>query len=179
MASAWRSSPAAAGGDWLYVVDANDGKVLNKLTAPCEELSYPAWSPVSDSIVVLGLQNGRSDLWLLNARTGQSQRLTYDAWDEKEPTWSPDGRHITFASDRLAPVVLRPEPPGDGFGRYGLYDYDIATGKLELLLDTSGHDHAPAWSPTAVRLVFITDRSGTANLAMFDNADKSITQLTT
>jgi Tol biopolymer transport system component len=166
------------GRDWLYIVDANDGKVLNKLTAPCEELSYPAWSPVSDSIVVLGLQNGRSDLWLLNARTGQSQRLTYDAWDEKEPTWSPDGRHITFASDRLAPVVLRPEPPGDGFGRYGLYDYDIATGKLELLLDTSGHDHAPAWSPDGRRLVFITDRSGTANLAMFDTADKSITQLT-
>jgi len=166
------------GRDWIYIVDASDGRVLNKLTVPCEELSYPAWSPVSDSLVVLGLQNGRSDLWLVHTRTGQSQRLTHDAWDEKEPTWSPDGRHITFASDRLAPVVLRPEPPGDGFGRYALYDYDVATGKLELLLDTAGHDHAPAWSPDGRRLVFITDRSGAPNLALYDTADKSITQLT-
>ncbi len=166
------------GRDWIYIVDADDGKVLNKLTVPCEELSYPAWSPVSDSLVVLGLQNGRSDLWLVHATTGQSQRLTHDAWDEKEPTWSPDGRHITFASDRLAPVVLHPEPPGKGFGRYGIYDYDLATGKIELLLDTSGHDHAPAWSPDGRRLVFITDRSGAPNLALYDTADKSITQLT-
>ena len=167
------------GKDWIYVVDSHDGQVLNKLQLPCEEISYPAWSPVSDSLVVLGLQNGRSDLWVVHASTGQASRLTDDAWDEKEPTWSPDGRHITFASDRLAPVVLHPEPPSvTGFGRYALYDIDLVTNKLELLLDTAGQDHAPAWSPDGRRLVFITDRSGAPNLAMFDTADRSITQLT-
>ena len=166
------------GKDRLYVVDASDGRVLQRLDMPCDEISYPAWSPVSDSIVVLGLQRGRSDLWLVHARTGESSRLTDDSWDEKEPTWSPDGKRITFASDRLAPVVLQPEPPASGFGRYGLYEFDLASRETRLLLDTAGDDHAPAWSPDGRRLVFITDRSGTPNLALYDVADSSVTQLT-
>ena len=166
------------GRDRLYVVDSDNGNVLQRHDVPCEQLSYPAWSPVSDSIVVLGLSRGRSDLWLVHARTGQSERLTDDAWDEKEPTWSPDGRRITFASDRLAPVVLHPEPPDSGFGRYGIYDMDVASRATRLLLDTSGDDHGPAWSPDGRKLVFITDRSGSPNLALYDGADNSIVQLT-
>jgi len=166
------------GRDRLYVVAAADGKVLRRLDVPCEQLSFPAWAPNSDSLVVLGLRNGRSDLWLVHAGTGETTRLTDDAWDEKEPTWSPDGRRITFASDRLAPVVLSPLPPKDGFGRYGLYEYELASGTTRLLLDTAGDDHGPAWSPDGRRLVFITDRSGSPNLALYDPADSSITQLT-
>jgi len=170
---------AGSGGrDFLYVVDADDGRVRNRIDVPCEQLSFPAWSPVADSIVVLGLKGGRSDLWLVHVGTGESTRLTDDAWDEKEPTWSPDGRHLTFASDRLAPVVLQPDPPKQGFGRYGIYDLDLATGTSKLLVDTAGDDHAPAWSPDGRRLVFITDRSGGPNLALFDVADQTITQLT-
>jgi WD40 repeat protein len=166
------------GKDRLYVVDSDDGRVLQRLDMPVDEISYPAWSPISDSLVVLGLTRGRSDLWLVHAKTGETTRLTDDAWDEKEPTWSPDGQRITFASDRLAPVVLQPMKADSGFGRYGLYDMDVATRATRLLLDTAGDDHGPAWSPDGRRLVFITDRSGSANLALYDVADSSITQLT-
>ncbi len=166
------------GRDRLYVVDSNDGKVLERLDVPCDQVSFPAWSPVSDSIVVLGLTKGRSDLWLVHARTGESTRLTDDAWDEKEPAWTPDGKRITFASDRLAPVVLQAERPRTGFGRYGLYEYELDSRATRLLLDTAGDDHGPAWSPDGRRLVFITDRSGSPNLALYDVADSSITQLT-
>ncbi len=170
---------ASSGGrDRLYVVDANDGRVLRRLDVPGDELSFPAWSPVSDSIVVSALAHGRSDLWLVNAKTGLSERLTNDTWDEKEPTWSPDGKRITFASDRLAPVVLSPVRKPNGFGRYALFDMDLETHKTRLLLDTSGDDHAPAWSPDGRHLAFITDRSGAPNLALFDTMDSTITQLT-
>lgn len=166
------------GRDRLYVVSADDGRVLEKFEIPADELSFPAWSPTSDSIVVSGLAKGRADLYLVDAGTHEVTRLTNDAWDEKEASWSPDGKWLAFASDRLAPVVLQTTKSPEGFGRYGLYRMDVATREVQFLLDTSGEDRAPAWSPDGRRLAFITDRSGAPNLALFDLADSTITQLT-
>ena len=166
------------GRDHLYVVNARSGDVVGNFTLPCDALAYPAWSPVSDSIVVTGLKDGRSDLYMVHARTGAVQRLTDDAWDEKEPTWSPDGRRVTFSSDRSAPVVLHAEPPLHGYGHYGLYDLDLASGKVSLLLDTAGEDHSPAWSPDGRRLAFVSDRDGAPNIYLWDPADHTVTQMT-
>ena len=169
---------SSAGRDRLYIVDADDGRLEKQFEVPAGELSFPAWSPVSDSIVVSGLAGGRSDLYLVDVKSGGVTRLTDDAWDEKEPTWSPDGRQLAFASDRLAPVVLSPTKRKDGFGRYGLYTMDLASRQAHLIVDTYGEDHAPAWSPDGRKLAFITDASGASNIALFDLQDSTITQLT-
>jgi hypothetical protein len=166
------------GRDRLYVVNARSGDVQREVDLPCDALAYPAWSPVSDSIVVTGLRAGRSDLYLVHAGTGDVTRLTDDAWDEKEPAWSPDGAHVTFSSDRGAPVVLQPEPPVRGFGHYGLYDLDLGTRTVRKLLDTAGEDHSPAWSPDGRRLAFVSDRDGAPNIYLWDEAEGTITQLT-
>jgi Tol biopolymer transport system component len=168
----------SAGRDWLYIVSADEGKVLRRLDLGCEALAFPTWSPVSDSIVVTGLQNGRSDLWLVHASTGHVTRLTDDTYDEKEPTWSPDGRRVTFSSDRTTPVVLHPLRRERGFGAYAIYDLEVATGDLTRVLDTWGDDRSPAWSADGRRLAFITDRGGTANIFLYDLDDQNFTQLT-
>jgi Tol biopolymer transport system component len=166
------------GRDRLYVIDARSGKVERDFALPCDALAFPAWSPVNDSIAVTGLKAGRSDLYLVHARTGEVTRLTDDTWDEKEPTWTPDGRHLTFASDRGTPVVLQPERVPGGYGHDGLYDLEVATRQITRVLDTSGEDHSPAWSPDGRRLAFISDRDGPPNIYLYDPADRTITQLT-
>jgi Tol biopolymer transport system component len=168
----------SAGRDVLYLVSARNGKVVRRLELDVDALYYPAWSPVSDSLAVVGVKDGRSDLWLVDTGTGSVTRLTDDTWDEKEPAWTPDGRTLTFSSDRLAPVVLHPRRLERGFGTYGLFDLDLASGRVIRMLDTHGDDHSPAWSPDGRKLVFITDRSGTPNICLYDLADSSITQLT-
>lgn len=168
----------ASGYDRLYVVDVRDGRIRGRFDVGCETLAYPAWSPTGDSVVVAGVSDGRSDLYLIDVGDGRKARLTNDAWDEKEITWSPDGRRVTFSSDRLAPVVLQPLRDENGFGRYALFDLDVASGEVTKLLDTSGEDHAPAWSPDGRLLAFISDRSGTPNLFVFDPASGTVTQLT-
>lgn len=168
----------SAGRDRLYVIDVRTGDILKRWDLGCESLAFPAWSPTSDSLVVTGLKDSRSDLYLVNARSGEISRLTNDTYDEKEPTWSPDGRRVVFASDRLAPVVLQTNRTPDGFGRVGLYELDIASRRVSLLLDTAGEDHAPTWSPDGRRLAFISDRGGKPDIYLFDPADSSVTQLT-
>ncbi len=168
----------SAGRDRLYIVDSRRGDILHRFDLPCDELTYPAWSPQGDSIVVGGIKNGRSDLYLVDAKSGAVTRLTDDTWDEKEPAWSPDGKRIVFASDRLAPVVLQATPPKAGFGRYGLFEMELATRNVTKLLDTSGDDHSPVWAPDGRRVAFISDRGGASNIFLFDPADRTVTQLT-
>jgi hypothetical protein len=168
----------SGGRDALVVVAVEDGRVLRRLRLDCDALAFPAWSPVTDSVVVTGLKDGRSDLWLVDTGTGEAERLTDDAWDEKEACWTPDGRAVTFASDRLAPVVLRPERDPDGFGRYGLYDLDLAERRVGERVVGAGDVHAPAWSPDGRKLAYLSDRGGASDILLLDTADGSVTQLT-
>jgi len=167
------------GRDLLYVVSTDNGRILHQISLPCQALAYPAWSPISkDTVVVCGLAEGRSDLYLVNVRTGKFTRLTNDTWDEKEPTWTPDGQGITFASDRLLPVVLQPLKLPNGYGRYAIYTLDLHTGAVRQEVSTSGDDRAPAWSPDGTRLLFISDFAGTPNAYLIRPGDSTAVQLT-
>ncbi|MBI1799213.1 MAG: PD40 domain-containing protein [Candidatus Eisenbacteria bacterium] len=165
------------GHDVLYVVDSDLGKVQKRIELHMDAAEYPAWSPVADSMVVTGVKDGRADLYLVDLRSGAMTRLTDDNWEEKESTWTPDGRTITFVSDRLAPVVLGARRIDRGFGEYALYDLDLATRRVSELVTTYGDEHSPAWSPDGRRLAFISDRNGTPNAYLFEVRDSSLTQL--
>ena len=166
------------GADVIYILSSIDGQLIKRIKMNCDALSYVAWSPVSDSLVVTGLAAGRSDLWLVNERTAEVTRLTNDIYDEKDPVWTPDGRRITFSSDRAAPVVLHVRHGEQGWGEYGIFDLDLATGAVTKVIDTAGDDHSPAWSPNGQELAFVSDRSGTPNLYLYETGSGRITQLT-
>ncbi len=163
------------GRDAILVVSAESGRVLRSVKLACDALAYPAWSPTGDTLVVSELREGRSDLWLVDLGTGGARRLTDDAWDEKEPCWRPDGRAVTFASDRPAPG--RPEA-GRRPGSYRLFDLDVASGVVTPLLDTAGDDHSPAWSPDGRRLAFVSDRGGAPDVHLYETASGSCVRLT-
>jgi Tol biopolymer transport system component len=166
------------GYDRLYVVSTEKGHVTRRFDFPCEALFYPAWSPVSDSIVVAGVKDGRTDLWMVDVGSGEITRLTSDIYDEKEPAWSPDGSIITFSSDRVAGVVLHPRRQQRGYGAYGLFNLNLATGSVGKLIDTFGDDTSPAWSPDGESVAFISDRSGAYNVYLYEMNDGAIIQLT-
>jgi hypothetical protein len=166
------------GHDILYVVSANNGHVLKGFDLGCPTLSYPAWSPHADSIAVVGVRGDRSDIYLVDVKTKKVSRLTNDTYDEMELTWRPDGKGITFASDRGAPVVLQPVRQPHSFGAYGIFDLDLATRQVSRVVDTGGEDHCPAWSADGTKLAFVSDRSGTPNIYLYDLRDTTATQLT-
>ena len=163
--------------DVLYVMDVDKGSIERRVHLDLDAVSYPAWNPNGDELALVGTKDGRSDLYLL-AADDKLRRLTDDAWDERQPSWSPDGKSIVFSSDRAQPVVLAPEPHRGGFGDYGIYELNVESGRVRRVLDTSGNDSHPAWSPDGRRLAFVSDRGGAQNLYLYDTTDSSFVQLT-
>jgi Tol biopolymer transport system component len=163
--------------DILYVMDVDKGHIVRRVKLDFDAVSYPAWNPKGDELALVGMKDGRSDLYLL-APDGSLRRLTDDAWDERQPSWTPDGKSLVFSSDRGHPVVLTPERHPGGYGDYGIFQMDVATGVIRRVVDTSGDDSDPVWSPDGRRLAFVSDRGGSQNLYLYDTSDSSFIQLT-
>ncbi|MDQ2689656.1 MAG: S9 family peptidase [Chloroflexota bacterium] len=80
-------------------------------------------------------------LWLVDAVTGEAERLTRGDHHDADPRWSPNGRQIAFVSDRHA-------NPDLGW-RSDIYVVDVGSRAVRQLSPGSGRQAwgAPAWSP--------------------------------
>lgn len=85
------------------------------------------------------LARDRSDVWLVDPASGALSRLTFDAFNI-EPTWSPDGKWVAYASNRQGPFnIYRRRADGSA--------------PAERLLASARHQHPTSWSPDGRELM--------------------------
>ena len=173
------------GRDVVVVVDAQRGGRVQEYSIPgVSEITNPTWSPDGATIVVSGLRGGISDLWALDAGSGQARQLTNDRFADLQPMYSPDGRSIAFSTDRGATDFETL-----AYGDMRLAVMDVASGEVRTL--TTGESTAqgtgqgsvgkninPQWSRDGRALYFISDRTGISNVYRMDLASRAVTQVT-
>ncbi len=76
-----------------------DGRGLRRISFSSGYSTSPAWSPRGDSIAYAGMVGGRHQIFVVNLKNLEPLQLTVKGNNE-EPSFSPDGRFITFTSDR-------------------------------------------------------------------------------
>jgi Tol biopolymer transport system component len=88
------------------------------------------------------------DIWIVDVGRGTTTRLTFDAADDFNPVWSPDGKSIAFASNRTGPPKLYIKP-ADG------------SGEERMLTDVPGQP--TSWSRDGRFLLFTSNTPKTGN----------------
>ena len=92
----------------IYVMDVNGGD-QQRLTENRHDDWTPSWSPDGKRIVFVSNRDGHVDvirglptdeIYVTDADGGNQQNLTNDPNDDRNPSWSPDGKRIAFVSDR-------------------------------------------------------------------------------
>ena len=91
-----------------------------------------AMSPDGRRIALTLLTDLGTDIWIKQLPSGPVSRLTLDRGNDLAPAWSPDGRTVTFLSDRPAPPDTSRRP-----GRFALWQQPAdGTGEPRLISAT-------------------------------------------
>lgn len=145
--------------DIIYTYDLNKKKILKSYKFD-QIVSFfsPAWSSDGKKIVFTGIHfSGKSDLYTIEVKSGELDRLTNDFYDDRDPVWSKDGKLIFFSSDRTV---------YGNKGFYNLFAYDVDTGEIGFITYGQHNDYSPALSPDGKYLAFSSDRDGSFNIWM-------------
>ncbi len=111
-------------GGYLYVLDLPSEKVHRlDISIPNDEsLAMPKWVDVSKDISNFGISpdgeravfQARGDIFTLPRESGNTRDITNSSGaDDKNPTWSPDGKYIAYISDRTGEeeIYVREDKP--------------------------------------------------------------------
>jgi Tol biopolymer transport system component len=121
---------------------------------------HPAWSPNGHEIACSthniedpnDRTQERSDIWIVNATTGEKRQLTGEATgDAAQPQWSPSGERIAYWSRRKG-------------GQRDIWTIPAAGGAPVAVTDDAAFDWNPVWAPDGRYLYFASDRGGQMNL---------------
>jgi WD40 repeat protein len=156
----------ADGDNEIVVVKTSNGDVVKKFRpADVGAIYNLAWSPNGQEIVFTGSKGGVADLYLANVETGAARQLTNDKYGDFNPTFSPDGRTIAFASDRGPATNFERLT----FGEMQLATLDVATGNVTVQQGFAEGKHInPQFSADGGSLFFVSDQDGISDVYRLD-----------
>nr|WP_232474010.1 Tol-Pal system beta propeller repeat protein TolB [Sphingomonas sp. MA1305] len=121
-----------SGGQQLYVMNA-DGSNQQRISFGGGRYGTPVWSPRGDLIAFTKL-GGAFRIGIMSPN-GSGEKLLTNAWQDEGPSWSPNGRAITFFRSSQG-----------GQGKADLWMVDL-TGQVERKIPTPLDGSDPAWGP--------------------------------
>jgi eukaryotic-like serine/threonine-protein kinase len=135
----------------------------------------PAFSPSGDEMVYAADRGGVRKIWLRRVPGGEERAFTSGAFDDIQPTFSPDGRTIVFVRARESGRKLE---PGDVFGAFwggDVWTLDRASGQEARLLENA---YNPTYSPDGTRIAVDAPWTGQRRIWTVDSFGHNPTQVT-
>ena len=153
------------GGFSLILIDVLRGGLRKIIDMEVEQQRSPAFHPDGQSVVFAGNLNGQFDIFSIDLDSLDITNLTDDEFFDASPTFSPDGRWLTYTSYVGEYAQIFRASTADLKQRYQL---------------TSGehHNKEPVYSAEGERIYFTSNRTGADNIFGLDLERKLLTQYT-
>ncbi len=153
------------GGFSLILIDVINGGLAKIIDMEVEQQRSPAFHPDGRSVVFAGNLNGQFDIFSIDLDTLEIVNLTNDEFFDATPTYSPDGRWLTYTSFVGDYAQIFRASTADLSKRY-----QLTTGEH--------HNKEPVYSEDGKRIYFTSNRTGADNIFGIDLERKELTQYT-
>jgi TolB protein len=130
----------------LIVADA-DGENARTLLESAEPIMSPAWSPDGRKLAYVSFENGSSQVFVQELRSGARRRVSARKGVNSAPTWSPDGKQLALTLSK-------------GDGNLDIYTLQLANQVLTRLTAWPSIETEPSWSVNGKEIFFTSDRTG-------------------
>lgn len=159
----------------MQVIEVPSGRLLSDISMEkAEQFSNVSWSPDGKQVVVQGLADGQSDLYVYNFETKKITQLTSDKYSDFQPSFSRDGKKIVFSSDR----TTYDKTLGQDI-TFNLAIYDLQTASITNLDILNGANNLnPQYSSDGTAIYFLSNRDGFRNLYKYDIATTQLNKMT-
>ena len=157
------------------IKNVENGKTVEEI--PLDDLpafTHPAWSPNGKHILLSGLKQGQTDLFLLNLKTKKLEQLTDDQYSEIHPSWSKNGERIVFSTDQISQASGRHH----GKWTFNLAVMDVLERNTQLIYLFNGADNLNPQFDYQGNILFLSDRDGFRNLYRYEPTTQKAFQLT-
>lgn len=182
----------------LWMISWDGGERLRLTSTPESGESQPRWSPDGRYLAFVATRGDEEEkkkggqVWLLDRRGGEAQKLTEIKGGIADYAWSPDGKRLVLVVNDFDPssdpekkegwkrktkppiVIDRYHFKQDREGYLGPYRthlqlFDVDARKAESLTSGNYDESQPAWSPDGKSIAFVSDRD--ADPDRTDNSD--------
>ena len=145
-----------------------NGQAPVPITDPVLNAQYPAFRgnpPKADEIAFVSNHTGDSDIYLTQLRTPNPEPwpLVATPAEEIEPSFSPDGNKLVYASNLT--------------GAYKLYIMNLIDRSTKQITFGSSTERQPGWSPDGKCIAFSSNRSGNWDIWVYDVQSSSSRQI--
>jgi tricorn protease len=138
---------------YVHELDPKTGKehVVNITATGDFPWMMPRWEDVTNRMTSLTLSptgkrlavEARGEIFTIPAEKGDVRNISHSSGSaEHDPAWSPDGKYISYFSDRSGEYKLIIETP------------DGITAPREIALEHPTHYYTPSWSPDSKKLLY-------------------------
>lgn len=145
----------------LYVMSLGDRSIRPPLTSLKWGVAGPQWSPDGQSIAFAGFNETATfdEIFILDLKSGRMRQLTKNAFSDKEPVFTPDGKRLLYTSDE-SPL------PDAAFGTLHVASIPVEGGKAQVFTEDECSSIQPGITADrkSVLLLKVSDNSGRHSL---------------
>ena len=131
---------------------------------PSHYIAEGSWSSDGRHLLYCSLATGSGDIYITDLQSGSTQRIIdHDGYDGG-PFFSPDGKRITYRSDRNGTDLLQLFVAELQFDENGSI---VGITKEHQLTDNAHVNWAPFWHPSGRFLIYTSSEMGHSNYELF------------